>query len=140
MFAGGVGNEHRGGASIFQSGGQIVAQRTPHVKTTTQNLAELIAVTRALRWASQYALAMGRPICIRYRFPYAIMIASGAWKAKKHRAAAADARAAWVAARKASGARLWIKHNTQRNVRFTPALQRAQAGQQGQHYYAVQGD
>ena len=39
---------------IFTCGGQIVTGVTPYVRTTTEYLAALIAITRALRWATTY--------------------------------------------------------------------------------------
>ena len=69
----------------FAAAGQIVARSTPNVRTTTDNLAELVAFTRALQWARQYALAMDQPVCMRYNSEYAARIATGTWKAKKHK-------------------------------------------------------
>ena len=40
--------------------------------------------------------AAGQPICMRYDSTYAAMIASGTWRAKKHKAMAEEARGAWV--------------------------------------------
>ena len=77
---------------IFRIGGQIAKGVTPNVKTTTQNLAHLVAFTRALQWAHSNGRALGRPICIRYNSEYAARIATGAWKAKKHKAFAEEAR------------------------------------------------
>ena len=81
---------------LLRLGGPIVARRTPNVLTTTSNLAELVAFTRALQWAARHPLATGRPICIRYNSEYAARIATGAWKAKKHKAMAAEARQSWA--------------------------------------------
>ena len=38
------------------------------------------------------------------------MIASGTWKAKKHKAMAAEARAAWKALKRQVGEQLWLRH------------------------------
>ena len=38
------------------------------------------------------------------------MIASGTWKAKKHKAMAAEARAAWKALKHQIGEQLWLRH------------------------------
>ena len=75
---------------IFTCGGQIVTGVTPYVRTTTEYLAALIAITRALRWVTTYLGVHGRAICIRYDCTYAAMIASGAWKPKKHKEAAEE--------------------------------------------------
>ena len=48
------------GREMFRAAGQIVARVTPNVKTTTRNLADLVAFTRALQWARSYALSQGR--------------------------------------------------------------------------------
>ena len=107
---GGTGSEHDQGTVLWEMSEQIVAGRTRNVRTTTNNLAELVAFTRALEWARTSAQARGRPICIRYDSRYAAMIASGSWKAKKHKEMAANAREQWGALRKKIGKRLWIRH------------------------------
>ena len=94
---------------MFESCGQITTA-TPNVKTVTENLAELVAFTRALQWARQYVLAHGRPICIRYSSEYAMRIATGAWKAKKHKAMADEAKRAWASLKRSNGGRLWARH------------------------------
>ena len=38
------------------------------------------------------------------------VIASGTWKAKKHKAMAAEARAAWKALKRQVGEQLWLRH------------------------------
>ena len=98
---------------IFTCGGQIVTGVTPYVRTTTEYLAALIAITRALRWATTYLGVHGRAICIRYDCTYAAMIASGAWKPKKHKEAAEDARRAWRAAWHSTNGRLWLQRRKQ---------------------------
>ena len=52
----------------------------------------------------------GRPVCVRYSNAYGAMIASGTWKAKKHKAMAAEARAAWKALKRQVGEQLWLRH------------------------------
>ena len=42
-----------GGKRIFDLGGRIVAGQTPKVRTTTSNLACLVAITHALKWADE---------------------------------------------------------------------------------------
>ena len=66
----------------------------PHVLTTTSNLAELVAFTRAVEWAHANRLAGGKPVCIRYDSMYVAHIATGIWKAKKHKPMAQAARQA----------------------------------------------
>ena len=69
------------------------------MQTITGNLANLVASTRAIQsvseWVSRHWYTAGRPVCVRYSNAYGAMIASGTWKAKKHKAMAAEARAAW---------------------------------------------
>ena len=109
-MTGGVGSEHKDGAVLWQMSGQIIAGRTRHVRTTTNNLAELVAFARALTWARTSLQTGKRPICIRYDSWYAAMIASGTWKAKKHKEMAANAREQWGALRRKIGKRLWMRH------------------------------
>ncbi len=94
--------------------------------TITRNLAELIAFTRALQWAHRNALAQGRPICIRYSFEFAARISTGAWKARKHKQVADEARRAWKALKQARG-QVWIRH-----ARAGAARDLAVRGQQGE--------
>ena len=78
---GAIATEGGGVGEIFRIGGQIVAGRTSNVKTTTANLADLVAFTRALQWAHSHSRAQGRPICLRYNSEYAARIATGTWSA-----------------------------------------------------------
>ena len=110
---------------MYEVGGQIT-MTTPNVKTITRNLAELIAFTRALQWAHGNALAQGRPICIRYSFEFAARISTGAWKARKHKQVADEARRAWKALKQARG-QVWIRH-----ARAGAARDLAVRGQQGE--------
>ena len=109
---GGQGREHRGGRALFKRAGQIVARsrRYPQVKTTTNNLAELVAFTEGLDWAFHSWEADGRPILMRYDSKYAAMIATGVWKAKKHKDMAAAARQSWTRLKRAKEGVLWIQH------------------------------
>ena len=109
-MTGGTGSEHDQGTMLWEMSEQIIAGRTRNVRTTTNNLAELVAFTRALVWARTSVHAKGRPICIRYDSRYAAMIASGTWKAKKHKEMAAHAREQWGALRNKIGKRLWMRH------------------------------
>ena len=60
---GGVGPEHVGGHEVYEECGQINARsgEHPHVLTTTSNLAELVAFTRAVDWG----LGARKPPCLR---------------------------------------------------------------------------
>ena len=57
----------------------------------------------AIQWVSRHWYTAGRPVCVRYSNAYGAMIASGTWKAKKHKAMAAEARAAWKALKRKIG-------------------------------------
>ena len=83
---------------------------TPNVQTITGNLAALVAFTRAIQWVSRHWHTTGRPVCVRYSNAYGAMIASGTWKAKKHKAMAAEARTAWKALKRQIGGQLWLRH------------------------------
>ena len=97
---------------IFQIGGQIVARKAPHeyVKTTTSNLSKLVAFVRALEWAHNDPLSWGKPVCIRYNSEYAARVATGAWRAKKHKETAAAAQRAWKRLRERKAGRVWMRH------------------------------
>jgi ribonuclease HI len=96
-----------GGKVIFHAHGQITLT-TPNIQNVTNNSAELVAFTRALQWAA------ARPdIChvvMRYDSMYAAMIASGVWKAKKHKLLAAEAQRAWKALKGKLGETVWLRH------------------------------
>ena len=78
------------------------------------------------QWAHRNALAQGRPICIRYSFEFAARISTGAWKARKHKQVADEARRAWKALKQARG-QVWIRH-----ARAGAARDLAVRGQQGE--------
>ena len=109
--------------------GQIVAGRTPNVKTTTCNLAELVAFTRALQWAHQHA--RGKAVCVRYGSEYASRISTGAWKPKKHKEMAEEARRAWAQLKQANGERTWMRHSKSRL--HIAAQKLATRGKGGEH-------
>ena len=100
---------HLGGRSVAEEGGQV-NMATPNVQTITGNLANLVAFTRAIQWVSRHWYTAGRPVCVRYSNAYGAMIASGTWRAKKHKAMAAEARAAWKALKRQIGEQLWLRH------------------------------
>ena len=106
VATGGSGHEHKGGHEVYRRCGQITA-RTKNVTTTTNNLAELLAFTRALQWACYHP---STAVVLRYDSTYAAMIASGTWKARKHKAMAAEARRAWAALKHAHARTLWLRH------------------------------
>ena len=111
-ITGGTGPEHDGGRELYEECGQINARSSehPHVLTTTSNLAELVAFTRAVDWAHANRLAFGQPVCIRYDSMYAAHIATGIWKAKKHKPMAQAARQAWARLKRSKEGRAWMKH------------------------------
>ena len=106
---GGRGHEHKDGQEVIRMGGPVNGS-TPNVATGTNNSSELVAFTRALQWAYTDQAAQGKPICMRYDSCYAAMVASGSWKAKAHKALAAEARAAWAALRDKTKNNLWLRH------------------------------
>ena len=107
---GGEGSDHRGGERIYEMCGPV-SGATPFVKTTTNNVAELIAFTRALTWALVDPRAVAATmIVLRYDSQYAAMIACGAWRAKKHKELAADAQRAWKRLRLARCDRACMRH------------------------------
>ena len=133
---GAVATQGGGVGEIFRLGGQIVAGRTPNVKTTTSNLADLVAFTRALQWAHAHPRAKGKPICLRYNSEYAARIATGAWRAKKHKAFAEEARRAWAQLKRDRGGRVWMKHVWHEHEDYLAAGRLAREGKQGQSIYS----
>ena len=80
-------------------------------------------------------------MCIRYSSEYAARIASGAWRAKKHKPMAAEARRAWHALRKLKGGdNVWMQHAPVALAWSGQALQIAKAGQSGTETYAADVD
>ena len=101
----------------------------PNVTTTTSNLAALVAFTRALQWARRCTRG---PVCIRYTEEYAARIATGAWKAKKHKRMAVEAQHAWRQLRKQRGPdQVWMQHAPARSEWATDAWNLALAGKSG---------
>ena len=133
---GAIAAEGAGVGEIFRIGGQIIARRTPNVMTTTANLADLVAFTRALQWAHSHSRARGHPICIRYNSEYAARIATGAWKAKKHKAFAEEARRAWAQLKRDRGGRVWMQHVWHKDMDYVNAKGLARAGQSGRFEYS----
>ena len=84
---------------------------TPNVRTTTSNLADLMAFTKAMVWAARdLEINNNTPICIRYSNEYAANVATGVWRAKKHKQAAEAARRAWGTLRRQQRNRVWMSH------------------------------
>ena len=127
---GAVATQGGGVGEIFRICGQIAKGSTPNVKTTTQNLAHLVAFTRALQWARSNGRAHGRPICIRYNSEYAARIATGAWKAKKHKAFAEEARRAWAQLKRAKGGLVWMQHVWHEDQDYVVAAKACARGQE----------
>ena len=48
---------------------------------------------------------------MRYTSEYCARIATGAWKAKKHKKVAAEARTAWKELKKSNGGQVWMQHD-----------------------------
>ena len=104
---GGQGHEQADGHLIWEVCGQITMSMR-NVSTVTNNLAELVAFTRALQWAARKGDV--KYVVMRYDSLYAAMVASGTWKAKKHKAMAMEARHAWTTLKKRLGDRVWLRH------------------------------
>ena len=64
----------------------------------------------AVNWAHANRLAQGKPVCIRYDSMYAAHIATGLWKAKKHKPMAAAARQAWARLKRSREGQAWMAH------------------------------
>ena len=133
---------------MFTMGGPITSA-TPGVRSTaTSNLAQLVAIARALAWAADHPAANpilprgSEPpaICIRYDNEYAAMIASGVWKSKKHKDAAAVAHKAWKRLKAQRGERLYLQHAHAKNPRDGCWLREAEGlalrGKRGAYEYA----
>ena len=76
-------------------------------------------------------------MCIRYDCTYAAMIASGAWKPKKHKEAAEDARRAWRAAWHSTNGRLWLQRRKRGGHELHVADVLASKGARGVETYAA---
>ena len=105
-------------------------------------------ITRALTWAADHPAAnpiLPRgsdppAICIRYGSEYAAMIASGVWRPKKHKDAAAVAHQAWKRLKALRGQRLYLQHAHRRHPRDGGWLREAGGlalrGKRGTYEYA----
>ena len=105
----GHGPEHVDGTCLHEACGQILIEQR-NITATTNNVAELKAFIEGLKWARCSSIAQGRAVCMRYDSKYASHIASGAWRAKRHKKLAAEARQQWAALRKSRRGRLWMRH------------------------------
>ena len=95
-----------------------------------------MAFTRALQWAHSHSRAQGRPICLRYNSEYAARIATGTWKAKKHKAFAVEARRAWTQLKRDRGGQVWMQHVRREDLDYMQAGGLARAGKDGTHEYS----
>ena len=73
-------------------------------------------------------------MCLRYKYEYAARIATGAWKAKKHKAMAAEAQRAWHSLKKSNGGRAWMRHDAEPK-RQGRAQELATSGKGGKETY-----
>jgi hypothetical protein len=123
-------------SQMFTICGQITTA-TPAVKTITENLACLVAFKAACDWAATDPVARDRPVCLRYSTEYAAMVATGTWKAKKHKDMAAAAKRAWATLRKMKpGDQVWLRHTKPHGT----ATELAARGKQGETVYAATHD
>lgn len=67
---------------------------------------------------------------------YAARIATGAWKAKKHKAMAEEARQAWAQLKRTTGGRAWMRHVNHGDHHSSAAHRLAAAGKRGTFIYA----
>ena len=70
-------------------------------------------------------------VCVRYSSEYAARISTGAWKAKKHKAMAAEAQHAWAALKRSNGGCVWMRHASTKEPRVMVAQSLAEQGKQG---------
>ena len=87
-----------------------ITMRTPGVGTITKCLADLVAVLHATTWATYSPEARDRPVCIRFSGDYGVNIASGTWRAGKHKAMAQKAQRAWKALYQSRPGEVWMRH------------------------------
>ena len=122
------------GRAIFELAGQI-SMAWPSITTITQNLADLVAFTRALQWAAVNPSSRDRPIIVHYTSEYAARVGTGAWKAKKHKAMAEEARRAWAHLKRVKGGRAWLRHAPPGASSHATAAQLATEAKAGAHVY-----
>ena len=77
---------------------------------------------------------------MRYYSEYAARIATGAWKARKHKAMAEEAIRAWAALKRSNGGRVWMRHTPIQAVEAGTARGLAKRGQSGERIYAQAPD
>ena len=127
------------GAPMYTVAGPIVVGVWPSIRTTTENLGALVAFTQACEWAAVDPRAMGKPVVIRYSNEYGAAIATGTWRARKHKAMASSAQAAWRRLRKASGGNAWILHEPDMAWWAMVARNLAARGKSGERIRTVEG-
>ena len=74
-------------------------------------------------------------MCIRYNAEYAARICTGAWKARKHKEAAAEARRVWARLKNARNGRVWTQYTPHAGTAHVTAIALALQGQQGTRVY-----
>ena len=89
-----------------------------------------------MQWAAQHGMRRGKPICIRYYSEYAARVATGTWKAKKHKGVAEEAKRAWAQLKQTSGGKAWMQHAPRTTLHALNAGGRARDGKAGAHVYA----
>ena len=72
----------------------------------TNNVAELMAIIHALRWAQKQP----NPILMRYDSKYAALVTVGVYKAKKNRKLVQQAQTEWKRLAKIKRGKLWLRH------------------------------
>ena len=69
-------------------------------------------------------------------FRFAARIATGAWKAKKHKAFAEEARRAWAQLKRDKVGRVWMQHVRHEDLDYLIAGGLARAGKNGRSEYS----
>ena len=129
-----------GDTDVAELCGPVTRATVPTLKTTTDNVAALVAFTRALTWALYDKEACAAPVVVlRYSSQYAAMIASGAWRAKKHKGVAAEAVKAWARLRQARGDKLCMQHAPAGMRGSIVASRLAEAGKGGERRHGSGG-
>ena len=111
---------------------------TPKVTTVTQNLAHLMAFMKACEWAAVDPSARDKPVCLRYDNEYGAMIATGTWKAKKHKGVAEAAQRAWARLLKTKPEdQVWLRHAAVTHLKAQAARGLAARGKGGETVYTM---
>ena len=110
---GGDGKEHVAGVASYtknavRSMRVVESTRMPSPRQATLPSSWVSPVP--VNWAHANRLAQGKSVCIRYDSMYAAHIATGLWKAKKHKPMAATARQAWARLKRSREGQAWMAH------------------------------